>query len=362
MQSEIHCFNNFYSDKNVFITGHTGFKGSWLSILLHAMGANVTGYAKPCKSQNDTFLLAGLSEKMHHVEGDVLDGENLKNHLAAAQPEVVFHLAAQPLVRYAYQNPEETYCTNVMGTLHVLEAVRQTPSVKALVVVTSDKCYANKEWCWGYRETDQLGGHDPYSTSKACAELLTASYRQCFFENSPTAIATVRAGNVIGGGDWSEDRIIPDCVRSFLKGEPVALRHPDAVRPWQHVLDPLFAYLHLAKRMAEQPETYAQAFNFGPDASSCVTVKEVVRLFMHEYGSGAMTIGNPAGPHEATFLSLDISKARSMLQWKPVWDIATTIKQTAQWYKNFNHQDVYLLCLEQIKAFMIDYNDMQHSF
>ncbi len=357
MNSKIEYFDNFYCGKNIFITGHTGFKGSWLALVLDALGANVTGYAKFCKTPFDNFVLTNLAQRINDVRGDIIDEEKLYKSFSEAKPDIVFHLAAQPLVRYSYENPSETYLTNVMGTLNVLEAVRKTESVKAVVIITSDKCYQNNEWHWGYREDDKLGGHDPYSSSKACTEILSASYKDSYFnENgkSKTALATVRAGNVIGGGDWAADRIIPDCIRSFLKSEPVVLRNPNAVRPWQHVLEPLAGYMLLAKKMLEEPEKYSQPFNFGPDNNSCVSVEEVVKKFIDNYGEGSYVYGDLTGLHEASLLSLDISRAKAVLGWRPVWGIDKVIKKTAEWYKNFKNYNVYDLCISQIEEYFSD--------
>lgn len=355
---DICFFDDFYNSKKIFITGHTGFKGSWLCLMLNALGANVIGYAKDIKTPYDNFNLSGLSKLIIDIRGDILDSKKLIDSMKVAKPEIVFHLAAQPLVRYSYENPGETYLSNVIGTLNVLDAVRETESVKVVVVVTTDKCYQNNEWYWGYREDDRLGGHDPYSSSKACAELLTASYRESFFKpkdrKSKIAIATVRAGNVIGGGDWSQDRIIPDCIKSFINNEPVILRNPSSVRPWQHVLEPLFGYILLAARMYYDPIKYSQAFNFGPNTDGCVPVKHVVEKLIESYGIGSFIAGNTEGAHEAKLLSLDISKSKAMLGWQPVWNIDKAIEKTAEWYKYFKTQDVYELCLRQIKEFIRD--------
>ncbi len=356
---EAERLNNFYRGKKVFITGHTGFKGSWLAIILKTLGADVTGYAKDCKSPDDNFNVSGVSTHIRDIRGDISDSEKLTNNLLFAEPEIVFHLAAQPLVRQSYIDPRETYSTNVLGTLNVLEAIREAKSVKAVVVITSDKCYQNNEWCWGYREDDKLGGHDPYSSSKACGEILTASYRKSFFErgtdkNSP-AIATARAGNVIGGGDWSQDRIIPDCIKSFLRNEPVVLRNPNSIRPWQHVFDPLFGYILLAKRMCEEPVEYSQAFNFGPNPDGWVTVKRMVEILIESYGGGSfITTEDKKAVHEAKLLGLDISKAKAMLNWQPIWGINKAVEKTAEWYKYFRAGNTYELCLNQIDEFITD--------
>ncbi len=347
----------FYKDKPVFLTGHTGFKGSWLSILLQDLGARVTGYARDYLTPKDNFPLAGLGERMRDVRGELMDFERLEESLQRSEAEVVFHLAAQPLVRYSYENPRETYLSNVLGTLNLLEAVRRTDSVKSVVIVTSDKCYENKEWPWGYREVDRLGGHDPYSASKACTEILTASYRKSFFDRRQghhrAAVATVRAGNVIGGGDWSPDRIVPDCMRQLEAGEPILIRNPDAIRPWQHVVEPLMGYLLLAARLYEDPDTYADAFNFGPDSHSVIPVREVVDKIIKHFGRGAWRKSEKKdNPHEAKLLRLDTAKAKHMLGWCPVWSVDEAVEKTVVWYKNYQTEDVFDLCLRQIHEFM----------
>ncbi len=341
-----------YQGQCAFVTGQTGFKGSWLTAILSYFGADVYGYALNCKTAYDNFHTSNLSARIHDVRGDVTDYPALLSAMSAAQPTYVFHLAAQPLVRYSYVQPRETYMTNVMGTLNVLEAARATPSVQSVVVVTSDKCYANHEWCWGYRECDALGGYDPYSSSKACAEILTASYRQSFCAERP-AIATARAGNVIGGGDWSADRIVPDCIRHLRRGTSILVRNPDAVRPWQHVLEPLFGYLRLAALLREDARRYEGAYNFGPDNSGIATVRDVVERIVHHHGSGTWHVERPAdAPHEATLLSLDTSKARQMLGWRSVWDMDTAVAATIEWYKSVDEGDTYPICVSQIERYL----------
>ncbi len=343
---------NSYNGRHVFVTGHTGFKGSWLSIILREFAAKVYGYAQDCKTAADNFALCKLSGMMSDCRGDIIDYGSLKAAMQQAQPEYVFHLAAQPLVRYSYEQPRETYMSNVIGTLNVLEAARVTPSVKVVIVVTTDKCYANNEWHWGYRECDPLGGYDPYSASKACAEILTASYRQSLCPER-IAIATVRAGNVIGGGDWNQNRIVPDCIRNLSQGLPIPVRNPDAVRPWQHVLEPLFGYLKVASMLYAEPRKYEGAYNFGPGESGISKVSEVVESIIAHYGSGSWHIDRPSDSlHEATLLALDISKARQVLGWKPRWSIDEAIGATVEWYKHCGDGDVYGLCVSQIEKYL----------
>ncbi len=346
---------NFYKDKKIFITGHTGFKGSWLSIILDNFGSHLTGYAKDCTTEKDNFILSGMTDKMKDIRGDILDTVYLKKCLLDSNAEIVFHLAAQPLVRFSYENPTETYQTNVIGTLNLLEAVRSSNTVKAVIIVTTDKCYDNKEWHWGYRECDTLGGHDPYSSSKACTELLVNSYRKSFFQDSNVAIATVRAGNVIGGGDWARDRILPDCIRSLMANQPIFIRNKNAVRPWQHVIEPLMGYLALGKAMYSQCESFSTSFNFGPKSSSFIPVSQIADKIVKDWGSGSWFSDSKENqPHEATYLSLDISKANHMLKWFPVWDINKTIDKTIEWYKYHESTSVYQLCVNQLNEYMED--------
>ncbi len=329
-----------YADRSVFITGHTGFKGAWLSEWLRTLGANVTGYALEPPTQPNLFDALELGNRVRHVVADVRDRDRLVAEVQVARPSVIFHLAAQAIVRRAYAEPHETFETNVMGTANVLDAARACPSVRALVIVTSDKCYQNFEDGRAFRESDAMGGRDPYSASKGCAELVTAAYRESFFAGGAEAatVASVRAGNVIGGGDWAADRIIPDCVRALAAGEPVVVRNPDAVRPWQHVLEPLSGYLWLAALMLRDGRRYEGAWNFGPaDHDADRPVRWVVERFVEAWGSGSWT--TPADvapqPHEAHGLSLDSAKARHQLGWSPVWDAQTAVRQTASWYREY---------------------------
>ena len=338
-------FNGIYKGKRVLVTGHTGFKGSWLSIWLKELGADVIGYSLKPPSDPSNFEVCNLESRITHIHGDVRNLGQLLEVFKKYKPEIVFHLAAQPLVRYSYIDPHTTYDTNVMGTVNVLETVRQTKSVRVVVIITSDKCYENKEWVWGYRESDSMGGNDPYSSSKGCAELVTNAYRQSFFnteryEEHHVAISSVRAGNVIGGGDWGEDRLIPDCVRALSDEKPVLIRNPKAIRPWQHVLDPLGGYLLLGAGLWTDGPRYACAWNFGPSDMEVLTVEEVVKKFLQYWGKGDFTHSssrNLSGPatvlHEANRLKLDCSKARSLLKWTPVYGIDHALKKTVEWYK-----------------------------
>jgi CDP-glucose 4,6-dehydratase len=343
----------FWSGKRVFVTGHTGFKGSWLSLWLQQLGAEVTGYALQPPTNPSLFEVAQVAQGMTSVIGDIRDCVLLASTLRQASPDIVIHMAAQPLVRRSYVDPVETYSTNVMGTVHLLEAVRQTPSVRAVVNVTTDKCYENKEWVWGYRENEPMGGFDPYSSSKGCAELVTAAYRNSFF-NAAThsehhvALATARAGNVIGGGDWAQDRLIPDILRAIQNGESVNIRNPHATRPWQHVLEPLSGYLVLAEKLYSQGPAFAEAFNFGPLEEDAKPVQWIVEQLTQNWGDGTH-------PHEAHYLKLDCSKARATLAWTPRWHLGQALQAIIVWHKAQNaHKDkpdMRALCLQQISDY-----------
>jgi CDP-glucose 4,6-dehydratase len=331
---------HFWQGKRVFITGHTGFKGAWACLWLQSLGAKVTGYALPPPTSPSLFALANVKKGMQHIEGDIRDLEKLTAVMQVAQPEIVIHMAAQSLVRYSYQNPVETYATNVMGTVNVLEAVRQTNSVKAAIVVTSDKCYENREQLWGYRENDPMGGFDPYSNSKGCAELVTASYRASFMpanehQKHGKAIASVRAGNVIGGGDWAFDRLVPDIIKSLMDHQPVTLRSPNAVRPWQHVLEPLGGYLLLAEKMVENGAKFAEGWNFGPDDKDAKTVEWMTKTLTENWGNRASYRVENAHLHEAQLLKLDCTKARTLLNWQPKWDAKMAVLKINDWYKAY---------------------------
>lgn len=327
-------FGGIYKNKVCLVTGHTGFKGSWLSYWLTKMGAKVVGYSlKPNTKPNHFELLKNVGTS---IIGDIRDLSSLKEVFNQYNPEIIFHLAAQAIVRYSYENPIETYSTNVLGTMNVFEAARHCNSVKAIVNVTSDKCYENKEWVWGYRENDPMGGHDPYSSSKGCSELLTTSYQKSFFNNGKVLLASVRAGNVIGGGDWASDRLIPDIVRAVKKNEAVFIRNPYATRPWQHVLEPLSGYLTLGWRLLENKIGYAEGWNFGPGIESNISVKKVVSISKTIWEKVRFKINTEqADLHEANLLMLDCSKAHKLLKWEPVWGLMETFHKTINWYKSF---------------------------
>lgn len=348
----------FYKGKKVLITGHTGFKGSWLAIWLHSIGAEVIGIALDPYSAKNNYVLSKIGEKINaDIRADIRDGKKIKTIFDQYQPEMVFHLAAQPLVRHSYEFPVETYQTNVMGTINVLEAIRATDSVRVGVMITSDKCYENKEQIWGYRENEAMGGYDPYSSSKGASEIAISSWRNSFFnpnhyDKHGKSIASVRAGNVIGGGDWAKDRIIPDCIKAIETGKPIDIRSPRAVRPWQHVLDPLSGYILLTKKMWENPNRYCEGWNFGPKSDSIATVWEVASKLIEFYGSGTLKdSSDPNAYHEAMLLMLDTNKAKFLLGWEPKWNIDKTIKMTVDWYKRYATMNVYNLCIEQIHEY-----------
>jgi len=331
--------SSFWQGKRVLLTGHTGFKGSWLSLWLQSLGAQVTGYALDPTTNPSLFEIADVAQGMTSVIGDIRDLTNLQAVFAQHKPEIVIHMAAQPLVRYSYQNPVETYATNVMGTVHVLEAVRNTPGVKAVVNITTDKCYENREWVWGYRETEPMGGFDPYSNSKGCAELVSAAYRSSFFNANNydlhgVALATVRAGNVIGGGDWAQDRLIPDILTAFEQGKKVEIRNPHAIRPWQHVMEPLRGYLTLAEQLFERGPIFAEAWNFGPHDEDAKPVAWIVEQMSALWGGDAQwQVDTSDHPHEAHYLKLDISKARSLLDWHPALRLKDALALIIDWSK-----------------------------
>jgi CDP-glucose 4,6-dehydratase len=347
---------DFWQGKRVFLTGHTGFKGSWLSIWLHSLGAEVTGYALPPPTDPSLFELARLSDLLASNLGDIRDLDSLQETMSRARPEIVIHMAAQPIVRDSYKNPVETYAVNVMGTVHLLEAVRHCPGIKAVVNVTTDKCYENREWVWGYRENEPMGGYDPYSNSKACSELVTASYRDSFFNGREfpshgVALASARAGNVIGGGDWGKDRLVPDCIRSLLKGEKIAIRSPMAVRPWQHVLEPLGGYLLLARKLYEEGPDFAEAWNFGPEDADARPVEWIVKRICTQWGEGAAYGIDPGDhPHEANYLKLDCSKARARLNWRPRWNLEEAVDRVLEWVRAFRcGEDLQEVCRRQVR-------------
>ena len=350
---------SFWHGKKVFLTGHTGFKGGWLTLWLASMGAKVTGYALAPNTSPNFFEVTNVKNDLAHSDiADIRDLEKLQKAMADAQPEIVIHMAAQPLVRYAYANPVETYATNVMGTVNVLESIRALNCVRAVVIVTTDKCYENQEWAWGYRENEPMGGHDPYSNSKGCAELVTAAYRESYFSPSKyskhrVAIATARAGNVIGGGDWSMDRLVPDAIKAFEAKEVLMIRNPLATRPWQHVLEPLSGYLVLAQALYLEGAKFDGGWNFGPRDEDARPVQEVVNLLIDNWqGEASWQQDTHEQPHEAHSLRLDCAKARQYLGWMPKWDLEYAISRVTQWQQGFiKRADVKGLSLEQIRAY-----------
>lgn len=354
----------FWQRRKVLITGHTGFKGAWLCMLLKKLGADVAGFSLAPPTDPSLFELAGLDREIRSVLGDIRDYEQVRRALQAFEPQIVIHMAAQPLVRESYRAPLETYATNVMGTVHVLEAMRSTASAepRALVNVTTDKVYDNREWAWGYREIDPLLGHDPYANSKACSDLVTAAYRSSFFpperyEEHRVGVAAARAGNVIGGGDWARDRIVPDCIRAALAREPITVRNPGSVRPWQHVLEPLAGYLTLAERLVAGGPAFSEAWNFGPSDADARTVEWIVQTFCAQWGEGAAyrvaASEDSPQPHESAMLKLDCSKARAGIGWRPVWNAETAVAKVVEWTKRYRDGDPpHAICLNQIDAYL----------
>lgn len=344
-----------FRGRRVLVTGDTGFKGSWLCLWLHQLGAEVFGYALPPEQENDHYNLLGLETLIKHATGDIRDQVSVQKAFNQFQPEIVFHLAAQPLVRYSYVEPKLTFDTNVAGSVNILEAVRLCDSVKSFVYVTSDKCYRNNEWVWGYRENDELGGHDPYSASKAAAELVFSSYQDSFFHSRlGFGAATVRAGNVIGGGDWAQDRIVPDAIRALQSGTSIKVRNPNSTRPWQHVLEPLSGYLLTAVMLLNEPKQFSGAWNFGPDSKSIRTVGELAQMIVDGWGSGEMenAIHNNA-PHEANLLHLNCDKAHQKMNWYPKWDADRAISETVNWYRDVHHGvSAIEVTTKQIHAYM----------
>ncbi len=344
---------DFWRDKRVLLTGHTGFKGSWLSLWLQSMGATLRGVALEPPTEPALFDVAGIAAGMEHRIADIRDFNAMKAQMEEYRPEIVIHMAAQPLVRLSYYQPVETYATNVMGTVHVLEAARHAGSVKAIVNITTDKCYENREWAWGYREDEQMGGHDPYSNSKGCAELVSSAYRKSFLKDAGIAMATARAGNVIGGGDWAADRLGPEILRALERREPVLVRNPHAIRPWQHVLEPLCGYLLLAERLFERGQADAEGWNFGPRDEDARPVQWIVERLCGSWGYGAQwKLQAGEHLHEANFLKLDTSKARQRLQWAPRWTLDTALTRITEWHQAWlNGQDMRAFCLNQISQY-----------
>lgn len=350
---------SFWTGKTVFLTGHTGFKGGWLSLWLQRLGARVVGYSLPPPTKPSLFEVARVADDMTSIEGDIRDLARLVAAMTEHKPGIVIHMAAQPLVRYSYLHPVETYSTNVMGTVNLLEAVRQAGSVKAVVNITSDKCYDNREWIWGYRENEPMGGYDPYSSSKGCAELVANAYRNSYFNPADygqhgVALASVRAGNVIGGGDWAEDRLIPDIMRAITQGKPAHIRNPNAIRPWQHVLEPLAGYLMLAQKLYEEGMAYGEGWNFGPNDEDAKSVQWIVEQLSKAWGEGANCVLDGGDhPHEAHYLKLDCSKAKARLGWHPKWDMALTVEKIVEWHKAMGQgENMKTKTLVQISQFM----------
>lgn len=349
---------DFWKGRKVFVTGHTGFKGVWLCIWLDSLGADVTGYALDPPTEPNLFDLSGIGSRITSLRGDVRDLESLSRSVRDASPEIVIHMAAQPLVRDSYLDPVTTYATNVMGTVNLLEAVRKASGIRAVLNVTTDKCYENREWIWGYRENEPMGGYDPYSNSKACSELVTSAYRSSFFNpdgyrSHGVALASARAGNVIGGGDWARDRLVPDIVRALEANEKVHIRNPHAIRPWQHVLEPLSGYLLLAQRLWEDGPRYVGGWNFGPYDEDARSVEWIVKEMCGKWGTGAgYEVAAGEHPHEARFLKLDCTKARVELGWRPRWNLEKSLERVVSWARaHTSGEDLCRVCLEQIDEY-----------
>ena len=353
-------YDNFFEGKKVLVTGHTGFKGSWLSIWLHELGAKVIGVGLDPRTEQDNYVLSDIGNKIEaDIRADIRDGEKIKQIFAEYQPEIVFHLAAQPLVRFSYEIPVETYEVNLMGTINIMEAIRAVKCVKVGIMITTDKCYDNCEQMEGYVETDPFGGYDPYSSSKGACEIAIQSWRRSFFnpvdygKKHFVSLASVRAGNVIGGGDWAKDRIIPDCIRALETTKIIEIRSPHAVRPWEHVLEPLSGYLLLAKKMWEKPTEYCEGWNFGPEQESVLTVWEVASAMIDNFGFGELRdISDSNAPHEANLLMLNINKVKKRLGWHTRLNAKQTIALTSDWYKRYKTENVYKLCVEEIEEFL----------
>jgi CDP-glucose 4,6-dehydratase len=346
---------SFWKNKRVFITGHTGFKGSWMSLWLQSMGANIKGYSLEPNTQPNLFTEANVAANMYSEMGDIRDLNQISKSMFDFNPDVLIHMAAQPLVRLSYQEPVKTYTTNVIGTVNVLESARKCKNLKAIVSVTTDKCYENKEWDWGYRESEPMGGCDPYSSSKGCAELVTSAYRRSFFSGSDTAsLASARAGNVIGGGDWSDDRLIPDILRAFEKTEPVIIRNPVSTRPWQHVLEPIAGYLVLAENLYNHGDNFAEGWNFGPKEEGCKPVDWILDKMVSKWGSSASwELDKNNNPHEAGFLKLDCSKAANRLKWQPKWNLEETLEMIVNWHQCYlKGGNIKKECLREIKKYI----------
>ena len=345
----------FWKNKKVFLTGHTGFKGSWLALWLLNMGAVVKGYSLEANTNPSLFKIANIENEMESEIGDIRNLEQLTKSMVSFSPDILIHMAAQPLVRLSYQEPVDTYTTNVIGTVNVLEAARKCSGLKAIVSVTTDKCYENKEWDWGYRESEPMGGHDPYSSSKGCAELVTSAYRRSFFSTEHSAsLASARAGNVIGGGDWAKDRLIPDILRAFEKSEPVVIRNPSSTRPWQHVLEPLSGYLVLAQELFLNGDNFAEGWNFGPNDKDCKPVSWILDEMVSNWGNNASwSLDKNNNPHEAGFLKLDCSKASNRLKWNPKWNLQETLEMIVTWHQNYlKGVNMNKECLKEINKYI----------
>ena len=348
----------FWQGKRVFLTGHTGFKGSWLSLWLVSLGANVRGYALPPPTSPSLFNEAKVDSIIDSQIGDIRDQDALQTSMTAFNPDILIHMAAQPLVRYSYDNPIETYEVNVIGTAKVLEAARSCPDLKAIVNITTDKCYENDDRSEGYMENDPMGGYDPYSSSKGCAELVTSSYRRSFLQEQGVGLASVRAGNVIGGGDWADDRLIPDILRSFERKEPVVVRNPKATRPWQHVLEPLSGYLILAQKLYKNQEKYAEGWNFGPNDDDAKPVDWILDKMIAKWPNSSWEVDDNSNPHEAGFLKLDISKAKLQLGWQPVWELSNTLERIIAWHKAWlSQEDMQTVSFKEIEEYMRGMNN-----
>jgi len=350
---------SFWEGKRVFLTGHTGFKGSWLSLWLSELGAEVKGYALAPNTTPSLYIEARVAEKIESEIGDIRNLKKLQASMLDFNPDILIHMAAQPLVRLSYKDPVDTYDTNVMGTVKVLEAARQCSNLKSVVTVTTDKCYENKEWDWGYREDEAMGGYDPYSSSKGCAELVTSAYRRSFMQDKGIGLASARAGNVIGGGDWSDDRLIPDILHAFENNQAVIIRNPKSTRPWQHVLEPLSGYLVLAKKLYESPRDYAEGWNFGPKEEGAKPVDWILdRMVNNRNGDASWQLDDGEHPHEAGFLKLDISKAKSKLNWQPTWQLEETLERITNWHQAWlTNEDMQQLCRKEINEYSRDMNN-----
>jgi len=352
---------HFWQGKRVYLTGHTGFKGSWLALWLHSLGATVKGYALTPPTQPSLFEQARIAEKIESEMGDIRDLAQLTASMVAFNPDILIHMAAQPLVRLSYQEPIETYETNVIGTAKVLEAARSCANLKAIISVTTDKCYENREWVWGYREDEPMGGHDPYSSSKGCAELVTSAYRRSFMQAQGIGLASVRAGNVIGGGDWASDRLIPDILRAFERQQAVVIRNPSATRPWQHVLEPLSGYLVLAQKLYREPQTYAEGWNFGPHDDDAKPVEWILNHMVSCWEGSSWVLDQNAHPHEAGYLKLDISKAKARLGWQPTWHLDRTLAKIIEWHQAWlAKKNMQAVCLNEINEYMSEMTNAKH--